>query len=157
MLIPVRINIFVVYGIINIYREILRAGKLHSYVGPDSYLYVRNWVRPNGVEYYKCRKKTCSGRAIVKNNEFRSTAGHNHEIDLEEVQRLKFKHKLQQRAAEEPISISEIYKQEASMIEGMTVQKFKSINKTMYRARAIELPPPPKTITELGVSLSDEK
>lgn len=97
------------------------------------------------------------GRANVRNGEFKTTEPHGHPVDLELVKKFRFRHRLQMRAAEETLSIAEIYKQEASAMGGIPGLKLKSVNRGMYRARHGELPPPPKSINELATILVDDK
>ena len=74
----------------------------------NSYIYMLKYPA-KGKTYLKCSDNTCIATAIIVNGTFRAARAHIHGDNSSEIERLKLKRTLKERAAESAEPLRQIY------------------------------------------------
>ncbi|KAK4882561.1 hypothetical protein RN001_005880 [Aquatica leii] len=149
-------------GIVSSYKGIRSNTVL--YVEPNTnFSYYRDHADNNFCHYFRCSRNTCGGRVIWRIgavNEIELSENHNHEADADHVNVLRFKEALRRRAADEVISLKNIYMDEEVRYHEASLQVggFRgAIEQIMKRARKDGTPPIPLNFQQINVILRNPR
>ncbi|KAK4880095.1 hypothetical protein RN001_008241 [Aquatica leii] len=134
------------------------------YVEPNTnFSYYRDHADNNFCHYFRCSRDTCGGRVIWRFgavNEIELSENHKNEPDADHVNVLRFKEALRRRAADEVISLKNIYIDEEVRYHEASLQVggFRgAIEQMMKRARKHGTPPIPLNFQQIDVILRNPR
>lgn len=122
----------------------------------DNFLYISDKLQGDS-RYFRCQLVTCRGRALWRlGDDVIITVAHNHPSNPRDIQALRFRQELRQRASLEIQPLRLIYDNlQVEDPEGaLATGPFEgAIKRLMERARATAFPPVPATLEALHNSL----
>lgn len=124
----------------------------------NNYIYIKSSAK-NRKLYLKCKKPTCKATGVVAQENFTMINQHSHTPDLVDVEVLRFRNELRQRAVNEHTGLHAIflavqarYPNAAALISG-----YSSVQGMMRRARQSMMPPNPANFQEFQAILERQE